>query len=431
MRLEMGTFPVRQIKFSEQTRLAGEVLEVCRQELLDLISADPRFAAIEIDLVQPGESARVVHVCDAIEPRIKVQGPGDCYPGILGSIETVGQGTTHRLEGMAVVLSAEYPREIATGTGAALEGILDMTGPGAVGPLSETRNLVLAASFAPGHSLADYHSALQQAGFRIAHRLAQTTVGTKPPATRIYHRSPAVDLPKVVYVHQSLTQLNMPVAGITWYGNYITDWMPLWAHPNEIIDGALLPGVLGGHAAKPTSWEHLNHPVIDRLYGAHGKTLDFLGVIFHRTRFETFEEKQLSANQASKLAKLAGAEGAIITWVGAGNAFMEGMLTTQALEREGIKSVFMTYEHGGKEGLDTPLMYSVPEADAIVSTGSLDRPVSLPPVGRVVGGSDLNVSPESRGARIPSEAAIELGWQLPVLSAVDHWGFGKRICVDY
>jgi glycine reductase len=432
MQLDLGIFPVNKIVFDRETRLEEDVLKVSRSELKQLLQADPRIAAVEIEVVHPGESVRVVHVCDAVEPRIKVSGPGGCYPGVVASVETVGKGVTHRMRGMSVVVSAEYPRLLETGTGAAQEAILEMSGPGALSPLSQLINLVLAISFAPGHSLADYHQAVRMAGFKVAERLAQTTRDQRPTETKRYELSPVkTGLPKVVYINQSLSQLNLPVPFITWYGSYVTDWMPLWVHPNEILDGALLPGAQGGHAVKPTSWEHVNNPIIERLYQSHGNELDFAGVIFHRTRFEVFEEKQLSANQAAKLAKLLGAEGAIVTWIGAGNAFIEAMLTVQALEREGVKAILMTYEHGGKEGLEAPLMFTVPEADGVVSIGSLDRPISLPPVDRVVGGLDLNIKPEAGDERIPAAGEIQLDWYLPVQSAVDHWGFGKQICVEY
>lgn len=432
MLLDMGIFPVEKIAFDNQTRLDGKVLRVDRHELAELIRTDVRIDGFEIEVVEPGESARVVHVCDAIEPRIKIAGPGACYPGLLGPVETVGRGVTYRLSGISVLLSAEYPRLIETGVGAAHEAILDMSGAGALSPLSHTVNLVLALRLAPGYSQADYHQAVRMAGFKIALRLAETTREHNPPQWRRYELVP-VDpkLPKIVYVHQLLTQLNLPVPSLTWYGAAITDWMPIWAHPNEILDGALLPNALGSYAVKPTSWEHVNNPVIERLYQAHGKELEFLGVILQRTRFETFEEKQLSANQAAKLAKLLGAEGAIVTWIGAGNAFVEAMLTVQALEREGIKTVLMTYEHGGKDGSEAPLMFSVPEADAIVSLGSLDRPISLPAVKRVVGGHDLNVNPEAEDERIPAAGEINLNWYLHLASAVDHWGFGKQTCIEY
>lgn len=432
MRLDLHTFPVNRIVFDGETRLDGDVLKVNRLELAELLQGDPRIASVEIEVVQAGESARIIHVCDAIEPRVKVSGAGGCYPGVLSGIETVGSGVTHRLDGMSVVVSAEYPRLLETGTGAAQEAILEMCGPGALSPLSRLTNLVVAISFTPGHSIADYHQATRTAGFKVAERLARTTVDQAPAETKRFELSPVQSgLPRVVYINQSLSQLNLPIPFITWYGSYVTDWMPLWAHPNEILDGALLPGAHGGHAVQPTSWEHVNNPVVQRLYESHGKNVDFAGVIFHRTRFEVFEEKQLSANQAAKLAKLLKADGAIVTWIGAGNAFIEAMLTVQALEREGIKAVLMTYEHGGKEGLEAPLMYTVPEADAVVSIGSLDRPIVLPAVERAVGGDDLSVKPEAGDQRISATGEIQLDWYLPVQSGVDHWGFGKQVCVEY
>jgi sarcosine reductase len=432
VQLDIGNFPVHKIVFDRETWYDDGVLKISRREMEELVQEDPRIDEVRFDIVEAGESARVIHVCDAIEPRIKISGPGCCYPGVLGPVETVGQGVTHRLKGMSVVVSAEYPRLLETGTGATHEAMLEMSGPGALGPLSQLVNLVMAITFASGHSLGDYHQALRAAGFKVSERLAQTTVGKITPEVDHYALSSTKPgLPKVVYIHQSLAQLNLPIPFITWYGSYVTDWMPLWAHPNEILDGALLPGAQGGHAVKPTSWEHVNNPIIEHLYKAHGRELDFAGVIFHRTRFEVFEDKQLSANQAAKLARLLAADGAIITWIGAGNAFIEAMLTVQALERQGIKSVLMTYEHGGKEGLEAPLIYTVPEADAVVSIGSLDRPISLPQVDRVIGGHDLNIKPESGDERVPAAEELTLDWYLPVLSAVDHWGFGKQTCVEY
>ena len=65
---------------------------------------DPRIVSAELDIARPGESVRIWPVRDVIEPRVKVEGPGICYPGICGrEITTVGEGRTHRLAGMGVV----------------------------------------------------------------------------------------------------------------------------------------------------------------------------------------------------------------------------------------------------------------------------------------------------------------------------------------
>jgi glycine reductase complex component B subunit alpha and beta len=431
MRLELATFPVSRVTLNGgATELRGTELFVNRERLRNQVASDVRFADVSIELVEPGESARVVHFCDAIEPRIKVAGPGVCYPGLTGSVETVGSGRTHRLGGVAVVLSAEYPSK-GTGVGAAFEAVLDMSGPGALSPLSRTTNVVVAVKFAPGYGQTEYHEALRNAGFKIARALAEVTAGQQTEGVQTFDLIPAAGLPRVVHIHELLTHVSIPVPYLFWYGRAITDWMPFWAHPNEFFDGALLPNALGAYSAKPSSWEHVNNPVIQRLYAEHGKTLDFAGVIVHRTRFETFEEKQLSANQAAKLAQLMGAQGAIITWTGAGNAFIEGMLTTQALERMGIKTVFMTYEHGGKDGTEAPLMFTVPEANAIVSLGSLDRRITLPAVKRVVGDTTLNIDREAGPERVPADGELKLDWYLPIASGLDHWGAGTQICNAY
>jgi len=432
VRLELATFPITQVSIEPggRTRLQDSHLYVSASEIQAMVCSDVRLASAKVDIAEPGESARIVHFCDAIEPRVKVAGSGVCYPSLTGGVETVGSGRTHRLSGVAVTLSAEYPIK-GSGVGAAFEAILDMSGPAAVSPLSRVTNLVLSAKFTPGYEQTEYHEALRTAGFRVARLLAELTLDKQTDQVQVYELAPAAGLPKVVYIHELLTHVSLSVPYLFWYGRAITDWMPFWAHPNEFFDGALLPNALGAYAAKPSSWEHVNHPVIQRLYEQHGKTLDFVGVIVHRTRFETFEEKQLSANQAAKLAQLMGAQGAITTWTGAGNAFIEGMLTTQALERLGIKAVFMTYEHGGKDGTEAPLMFTVPEANAIVSLGSLDRPLRLPAVQRVIGDTTVNIDREAGPERVNAASEINVDWFLPIASGLDHWGAGLQICRAY
>jgi glycine reductase len=63
------------------------------------------------------------------------------------------------------------------------------------------------------------------------------------------------------------------------------------------------------------------------------------------------------------------------------------MLTLQECERIGIKTMVITYELGGPEGKDFPLVDSVPEAETIVSTGSCDKTIMLPAIGNVLGGT--------------------------------------------
>ena len=104
MRLEMGTFPVSDFVFGRTTRYDAGRLTVDREAVLEAVRQDPRIASAGLEIAKPGESVRIWPVRDVIEPRVKVEGPGVCYPGICGrEIATVGDGRTHRLAGMGVV----------------------------------------------------------------------------------------------------------------------------------------------------------------------------------------------------------------------------------------------------------------------------------------------------------------------------------------
>lgn len=61
----------------------------------------------------PGEATRIVHVLDAVEPRIKVGGDTVAFPGFLGPARTVGAGITRRLGGLAVLQCGQLPEPTA------------------------------------------------------------------------------------------------------------------------------------------------------------------------------------------------------------------------------------------------------------------------------------------------------------------------------
>src|SRR4029450_9381492 len=104
MRLEMGTFPVKDIVFGNATRYDAGRLTVDREAVLAAVRQDPRIAEAQLEIARPDESVRIWPGRDVIEPRVKVEGPGVCYPGICGrDIATVGEGRTHRLAGVGVV----------------------------------------------------------------------------------------------------------------------------------------------------------------------------------------------------------------------------------------------------------------------------------------------------------------------------------------
>jgi hypothetical protein len=91
----------------------------------------------------------------------------------------------------------------------------------------------------------------------------------------------------------------------------------------------------------------------------------------------------------ANVARLLGAQGAVMTLEGTGNTWVDFMQSVRALERAGIRTVQIVHELGGVEGKDWPIVDYTPEADAIVTGGGADRRFHLPAMKRVVGGTEV------------------------------------------
>ena len=175
MRLEIAEFPVNSIRLGHRFGYADQVLDVDEGALLALLSEDPRIAEVKLAVACPGEKTRITGIRDIVEPRCKISGSGEVFPGVLGAVEYVGAGRTHRLSRMTVIAAAEYEGTIRAGTTVQRSAILDMSGPGAeVSRFSSYAHLVLSFKILPGLGELDAHSAIQLAEFKIARRLAQT-----------------------------------------------------------------------------------------------------------------------------------------------------------------------------------------------------------------------------------------------------------------
>src|SRR2546422_10132389 len=131
MRLEVGTIQIRDVEIGRATALTDHTLVIHPEELRTLVLEDSHFADVQVHLVKPGESVRVIHVLDVVEPRWKVAGPGGVFPGFVSPALTVGEGRTHRLAGVAVAeVGAPVPGESTVFR----QRLIDMAGAGAGRP---------------------------------------------------------------------------------------------------------------------------------------------------------------------------------------------------------------------------------------------------------------------------------------------------------
>ncbi|MEE8362957.1 MAG: glycine/sarcosine/betaine reductase component B subunit [Dehalococcoidia bacterium] len=428
MRLELGTFHVNDITFSDRTRWSDGTLEVDEARVLAAIRHDRRVTNARLELVKPGDSVRITSVRDVIEPRVKVEGPGVAYPGIIGRpVTTVGSGRTHRLTGMSVIEVAEV--EFYHGNDAWLDTFIDMAGPGAVTPYSSLRNICVVLEIDPDHTIEDRNDACHRAALLVSDTLAGATRGLEPPEVETFELTPALPgTPRAVYIcclrspqhyADSLYAFWTSIYGLS---RQTTPWL---LHPNEIIDGAI---------SVRNSWDLANNPVVQDMYAAHGTEIDFAGVLALRTRWSAQSEKDITSQQAAKFAQMLGATGAVITYDAGGNDFMEAIRTVQACENAGIKTVFVT----GEESPDTggpPLLEPLPEARAIVSLGqgggipgsgaAIADTGPIPGLDRLIGQDTLVEDPSQRSRVVPANGT------LPGPRWSDHYGFGRQTALAY
>jgi glycine reductase len=409
--LDVGMFPVLRVVFASQTHYQDGTLGINRAALLEAI-AEPRVIAdIEIHLAHPGESCRIVHVLDAAPLMVKVEGRSTVFPGFFGPAIAAGDGRNHRLRGATVVVCGTFP-DPTSGALSPVESIIDMSGPAApYCAFSNTANVVLVCHPAPGVINAEFDAALHRAKLKAAVYLARATTALKPPELQRYHL-PAVDpaLPQAVYVN--LLHQQGLMAQTFLYATHTQGLEPTILHPNEMLDGALVNGNYRAPGRGITA-AHCDNSVVRQLYRHHGNELNFLGVVIGRGWQDTQFLKERQGWMMARVARLLGAQIAIVTAdMGGtgGNNTIDFMQTIKACEQMGIRTVAILQESGNPDGSDPTLVDYVPEADALVSVGGVgwQTPVA-PAVDRVIGG--LTVRPSV--AQDPYDAAGPL--------AVESW----------
>jgi sarcosine reductase len=404
MQLEVGSIHVDNLDFGARTALHDHTLVVDRDEIRRLVLEDTHFADVDVQIARPGDSVRIIHALDVVEPRWKVAGPGGVFPGFVSPPTTVGEGRTDRLAGVAVVeVGAPVPGEPTHFR----QQVIDMAGPGApYSPFGSTLNLLL--EFQPNPALfpggaevqdviggsaeaADYNRAITHAGMRVAAHLGRLAQDVSPDDVETF-ALPPVDpgLTKVVCMYQ--------VYRAFLYGLPVPLPVGTVLHPNECFDGALAGW---RQSYRCTYWDQ-NNAILQELCRRHGKDLQFVGCVLFGDLTPYREEKERVASAAVKLARILGAEAALFLGLNGSNYAIDVMLALQWCEQAGIKTTLVYQDVG--EGPDDPgFIFAVPDADAIVCAGSRDLPITLPGLQQVIGGDHL-VDPEqdARGEiRVP------------------------------
>jgi len=422
LELKIQKVAIKSLVEGDKTSFDAGTLRVNSQEIVGMLMKDQRFSSVRVELARPGESTRILPVKDVVEPRCKLDGPGEVFPGFIGDVETVGEGTTLALSGTAIVTCGKIV--------GFQEGIIDMSGPGAeYTPFSKTLNVVLVVEPVEGLEKHEYESACRLAGLKTAHYLATAAKGATGGEVETYRLPDFAEsmtsfpgLPKVAYLYMLQSQGLLHDTYV--YGVDAKRIIPTLIHPNEVMDGAIVSGNCVSACDKNNTYSHQNNPIIQHMYKRHGKDFNFVGCIITNEN-TTLADKKRSSSYAVKLAKMLGVQGVIISEEGFGNPDTDLIMNCRKAEQSGIKTVLVTDEYAGRDGASQSLADACPEADAVVTAANANEIIVLPRMEKIIGLPDAaNVIAGGFQGSLRDDGSIEVEVQA-ITGATSELGFSR------
>ena len=385
MKLELGKIFIKNLEFGQETKVENNTLYVEKEKIESIVLEDERIKEVDIQLARPGESIRIAPVKDVIEPRVKVSGEGDIFPGMINKVKTVGEGRTHALVGATVITCGKIV--------GFQEGIIDMTGPIAeYTPFSKTYNVCVVVEPKENIETHDYEAAARKAGLKVAAFIGEAGKNVEVDEVEIFETKPLLEqakqypnLPKIAYIH--MLQSQGLLHDTYYYGVDAKQILPTFMYPTEIFDGAITSGNCVAPCDKVTTYHHLNNPVIVDLYKRHGEDLNFVGVIL--TNENVFlADKERSSDMVAKFVDFLGVDGVLITEEGYGNPDTDLMMNCKKSVKAGAEVVLITDEFPGRDGKSQSVADATKEADALVSCGQGNLIVHFPPMDKIIGTLD-------------------------------------------
>ena len=420
-RLELGHINIKDIQFGPESKIEDGVLYVNEEAVKAIVLEDEKIKSCKLDIARPGESVRITPVKDVIEPRVKVEGRGGVFPEVINKVDTVGEGKTYALKGMAVVTAGKIV--------GFQEGIIDMTGPGAdYTPFSKLNNLVVVCEPVDGIKQHDYEPAVRFAGFRVAVYLGELARELTPDSTEVFETYGIMEgaeklpgLPRVAYVQMLQSQGLLHDTYV--YGVDAKKTLSTMMTPTEVMDGAIVSGNCVSACDKNPTYVHENNPVVHDLFAEHGKTLNFVAHILTNENVY-LADKQRSSDWTAKLCRLLDLDGVVVSQEGFGNPDTDLIMNCKKIEAEGIKTVIITDEYAGRDGKSQSLADADAAADAVVTGGNANQVIVLPKLDKVIGTLDyVNTIAGGNEHSLREDGTIEVEIQA-ITGATNETGFG-------
>jgi glycine reductase len=168
------------------------------------------------------------------------------------------------------------------------------------------------------------------------------------------------------------------------------------------------------------------------MFDAHGKTINFVGVIITNENVYLMD-KERSSDWSAKMAAMLGLDGVIISQEGFGNPDTDLIMNCKKIEAKGIKTVIITDEYAGRDGKSQSLADADIAANAVVTGGNANQVIHLGPMDKIIGYANDSVintiaggfgSDPIFGASLKADGSITVEIQA-ITGATNELGFNK------
>jgi glycine reductase len=269
--------------------------------------------------------------------------------------------------------------------------VLEMSGAAAeASEYSSLRHLIVIPHTKPGLARQALEKAYRLAGVQVAVAIAQTALHHAPAELRRFEPvGPAENgregLPRVAYIGQIFSRQRKPaVDEPILYGANTDGMLPVMLHPDEWLDGALVPSLHSWFGGIETYF-YQNHPVILDLYRRHhANEINFVGTVATIAGSDNFDRQRHCRAAANLVRWNLKADGAVLTKYGGGLPHADLAETARLLEGMGIRTAVMVSDVSRDRRVESALLFNVPEVDAIVYNGGNGTHWEIPRLDRIV-----------------------------------------------
>jgi glycine reductase len=192
-------------------------------------------------------------------------------------------------------------------------------------------------------------------------------------------------LPRVVYVGQIFSRQRKPaVDEPILYGANTDGMLPIMLHPDEWLDGAIVPSLHSWFGGTETYF-YQNHPIILDLYRRHhARDINFVGTVATIAGSDNFDRERQCRAAANLVKWNLKADGAVLSKYGGGLPHADLAETARLLENMGIRTAVMVSDVSRDRRVESALLFNVPEVDAIVYNGGNGMQWQVPRLNRII-----------------------------------------------